>query len=72
MLIDYFVQKLFDKPFDKNGEIASCGNVEEKWLQELLKEPYYALDPPKSTGRELFNENYAKKSIKQLPTIKAM
>ena len=70
MLIDYFVQKLFDKPFDKNGEIASCGNVDEKWLNELLKEPYYALEPPKSTGRELFNENYAKKIYKTAPDNK--
>lgn len=67
MLIDYFVQKLFDIPFDKNGEIASNGCIDNKWLQELLKEPYYCIQPPKSTGRELFNNNYAEKIYKSAP-----
>ena len=67
MLIDYFTQKLFNKPFDKNGEIASQGNVDEKWLEELLKEPYYKKIPPKSTGRELFNKDYAERIFKSAP-----
>ena len=42
MLIDYFTQKLFNIPFDKNGLIAASGNIDNKWLNELLKEPYYS------------------------------
>lgn len=67
MLIDYFVQKLFDKPFDEGGKIALQGKVDEKWLSYLLKEPYYSQKPPKSTGRELFNTEYAKKIYKHAP-----
>ncbi len=59
MLIDYFMQKLFNQPYDKNGQIALKGNIDFNWLNKLLKEPYYKLDPPKSTGRELFNSDYA-------------
>ena len=70
MLIDYFVQKLFQKPFDKDGEIALKGKVDEKWLSFLLKEKYYLKKPPKSTGRELFNEDYAKKIYKHAPKDK--
>ena len=70
MLIDYFTKKLFDLPFDKNGEIAASGNIDNKWLDELLKEPYYLKKPPKTTGRELFNIEYAEKIFKTAPTKK--
>ncbi len=70
MLIDYFVNKLFDLPFDKDGEIAKSGKIDDKWLNELLTEPYYSLQPPKTTGRELFNTEYAKKIYKSAPEKK--
>lgn len=70
MLIDYFVNKLFDKNYDKNGEIASKGEIDNKWLNELLQEPYYSIKPPKTTGRELFNNNYAEKIFKSAPKDK--
>jgi len=67
MLIDYAVQKYFNEPFDKNGEIALQGNVDEAWLNELLIEPYYKKIPPKTTGRELFNNEYIEKHLKSAP-----
>lgn len=70
MLIDYFMQKLFDTAYDKNGETALKGNINEKWLNYLLEEPYYKVTPPKSTGRELFNENYAERILKSAPDNK--
>ncbi len=70
MLIDYFSKKLFDLPFDKNGALAAKGKINEKWLNELLEEPYYKLYPPKSTGRELFNNIYAEKIYKTAPSDK--
>lgn len=70
MLIDYFTQKLFNIPFDENGEIASNGDINENWLNELLKEPYYEQLPPKTTGRELFNKEYAEKIFKTAPIKK--
>lgn len=70
MLIDYFVNKFFRLPFDKNGEIALKGKVDDKWLSELLKEPYYSQVPPKTTGRELFNNDYAEKILLNAPENK--
>ncbi|MBQ9245741.1 anhydro-N-acetylmuramic acid kinase [bacterium] len=70
MLIDYFVKKLFFKDYDKNGEIASQGNIDNQWLQKLLTEPYYAIKPPKTTGRELFDDKYAEKIYKTAPQNK--
>ena len=70
MLIDYYTQKFFDIPYDKNGKIAAQGVISETWLNELLKEDYYAIEPPKTTGRELFNNDYAEKLIKTAPKRK--
>lgn len=70
MLIDSVVNLLFDLPYDKNGEIAKQGKVDEKWLEELLKEPYYSKFPPKSTGRELYNEEYVRHILKTAPQNK--
>lgn len=61
MLIDYFTKKYFNLPYDKNGDIASAGKIDENWLKELLKENYYKKTPPKTTGRELFNAEYCEK-----------
>ena len=68
MLIDYFTQKFFNLPYDKNGEIASTGKIDDVWLNSLLEEPYYSITPPKTTGRELFNSNYAENILKNAPT----
>lgn len=61
VLIDKYVSKHFGQDFDKDGIIASHGTVEENWLIELLKEDYYKQLPPKTTGRELFNDEYLEK-----------
>ena len=40
---------------DEDGRMALAGRVRDDLLMRLLAEPYYALPPPKSTGRELFH-----------------
>lgn len=67
MLIDYCANKFFNIPYDKDGLLASKGIVDEKWLTELLKEPYYSKIPPKTTGRELFNNVYAEQILSNAP-----
>ena len=42
-------------PFDENGRWAASGEVDEKLLERCLDEPYFAQQPPKSTGREYFS-----------------
>ena len=41
-------------PFDRDGERARGGRVDEKLLEQLLADPYYRRDPPKSCGREQY------------------
>lgn len=42
-------------PYDEDGRWAASGQVLPDLLQRLLADPYFALPPPKSTGRDLFN-----------------
>lgn len=58
MMIDAAVQKLYGEKFDKNGEYACKGKLIPLLAEELKNHPYFALDIPKTTGRELFGEHY--------------
>lgn len=40
--------------FDRDGRRAAAGAIDAHLLDELLADPYYALEPPRSTGRERF------------------
>lgn len=42
--------------YDNAGEWAGGGTVLPALLERMLAEPYFATAPPKSTGRDLFNE----------------
>ncbi len=59
MVIDWLSQKLFNKPFDRNGIFAARGRVIEPVLEEALRNPFFRLKPPKSAGREQFGREYA-------------
>lgn len=59
VLIDYFAKKLFNKDFDFNGKLASQGSIDEQLLRFMMNHEYYDLPIPKTTGREMFNEEYA-------------
>lgn len=56
MIIDGLVQRLTNglQRYDRDGEYALAGQVVESYLARWLAEPYFAEQPPKSTGRELF------------------
>ncbi len=65
-LLDLAVQHLTDgaKSYDENGNWAAsgipCHSLVEKWL----KQDYFHLHPPKSTGRELFGVAYLHECLK--------
>jgi len=54
-LLDGWCQRHRGQPFDADGQWAASGQVHEPLLRTLLAEPYLALAPPKSTGRDLFH-----------------
>ncbi len=67
IMIDYCVEKYFQKSYDKDGKIAASGIVSDTWLECLLSDEYYYLDPPKSTGREYFSPEYIENVLKFAP-----
>jgi anhydro-N-acetylmuramic acid kinase len=52
--------------FDVDGAIAAAGQVDEELLALLLREEYYALPAPKSTGKELFHDRYLTEALTTL------
>ncbi|MEO5844219.1 MAG: anhydro-N-acetylmuramic acid kinase [Caldimonas sp.] len=54
-LLDLWSERSSGRPFDEAGRVAARGDVDRRLLDTLLAEPYFALDPPKSTGLDLFN-----------------
>ena len=45
-------------PFDRDGEGARAGRVNEALLAKLLADPYYHRPPPKSCGREQYGAEF--------------
>ena len=54
-LLDAWCLRHRHEPFDRDGAFAAGGRVDSSLLQRLLADPYFALPPPKSTGREHFH-----------------
>jgi len=57
-LMDHWCSRHTGQPFDDGGAWAASGRVLDSLLGALLAEPYLALPPPKSTGRDLFNASW--------------
>lgn len=55
VLMDLWIQRHQDQPYDSNGDWAASGETDTALLTQLLKDPYFYRAPPKSTGREDFN-----------------
>lgn len=58
VLLDAAANRFHGARCDLDGRWAAAGRVHPRLLDLLLREPYYAAEPPKSTGRELFNADY--------------
>jgi anhydro-N-acetylmuramic acid kinase len=57
-LLDYWCNEHLGRPYDAGGSWAAEGRVIPSLLARLLAEPYFALPPPRSTGRDLFNPSW--------------
>jgi anhydro-N-acetylmuramic acid kinase len=56
MLMDAWIKQHLQKNYDADGAWAATGTVLPALLSALLNDPYFAAPPPKSTGRDLFND----------------
>ena len=53
-LLDGLARRLLQRPFDAEGATAARGRVSSDWVAAELRHPFFALQPPKSTGRDTF------------------
>ncbi len=63
VLLDGWCDKYFDLSYDKNGEIAKSGEINNKLLSLMLDDGYFKQSHPKSTGREYFNMDWIESKI---------
>ncbi|HRI60071.1 MAG TPA: anhydro-N-acetylmuramic acid kinase [Saprospiraceae bacterium] len=66
-LIDAFARALFGVPYDENALLAKAGRVDERLLDILKADPFFAKPFPKTTGPELFSPEWVQAAFRQLP-----
>jgi len=71
VLIDLWCQRKLGKAFDAGGRWAAGGKVHAGLLRRALAEPFLAKPPPKSTGRDLFDEAWLERWLAGEPTAPA-
>jgi anhydro-N-acetylmuramic acid kinase len=65
MVIDGLVRHFTHgrKSFDRNAEIAACGKLLPRLLDQLLRDKFFLKPPPKTAGREQYGENYLRRVL---------
>jgi anhydro-N-acetylmuramic acid kinase len=58
VLMDLWCRRMTGRPYDDGGAMAASGQVHGALLAAFLSDPYFALPPPKSTGRDRFNAGW--------------
>jgi anhydro-N-acetylmuramic acid kinase len=58
MVIDAVTERLFSKPYDRDGKIAASGIVLEPVIAQILKGRFFQRKPPKTAGREEFGREF--------------
>ncbi|MFO1434997.1 MAG: anhydro-N-acetylmuramic acid kinase [Gammaproteobacteria bacterium] len=68
-LMDEWAREHIGQAYDKDGQWAANGRINDALLQALLADDYFKLRPPKSTGREYFNREWLQVHLANLPIV---
>jgi anhydro-N-acetylmuramic acid kinase len=60
MVIDAITERLFGRPFDRGGKIASSGKVLDAVIDATLQRGFFRMKPPKTAGREEFGRDFVR------------
>lgn len=63
VLLDLWVQRHHNVPYDKDGVWARSGQIDYILLDKMMEDPYFSQPYPKSTGREKFNDAWLDEMI---------
>ncbi|WP_275898311.1 anhydro-N-acetylmuramic acid kinase AnmK [Peribacillus alkalitolerans] len=66
MIINDVCKRLLNKEYDEDGIIASKGQVHHSFIEKWLGLDFFHLQPPKSTGRELFGSSFTERILSEL------
>jgi anhydro-N-acetylmuramic acid kinase len=71
VLLNAWVSTHKQQPYDENGVWSSSYTYSETLLNKLLQHPYFKKQPPKSTGREMFDLPWVNQILSEMnETIK--
>ncbi len=70
MMMNRAMKKLFNKEYDKDGLISETGALIIPMFEEILDNEYFCKKPPKTTGRELFGDQYTDKLLEKYSDFK--
>lgn len=65
-LMDGWIQSQLGQALDAQGQWAASGTSHTELLDRMLQDPFLARRPPKSTGREYFNNRWLQAHIDSL------
>jgi len=71
MLLDAFVRARTQgaQQFDRGGALAAAGRVDSALLSAMLADEYFALPPPKTSGRERFGAQFLARHERELAKL---
>jgi anhydro-N-acetylmuramic acid kinase len=70
VMIDHAMRALYDRAYDRDGEVAASGTIHPEMIEALLDHPFYGRKPPRSAWRLDFGSAYADRMLetwKHLP-----
>lgn len=71
-LMDLWAQRHIGQPYDANGTWAAGARSLRPLLARMLGEPYFCQEPPKSSGRELFNAGWLSRFVDGSENVQAV
>ncbi|MBC7802804.1 MAG: anhydro-N-acetylmuramic acid kinase [Candidatus Parcubacteria bacterium] len=63
-LLDMWAARHLGTPCDAGGAWAASGLPDPALLERMLQDPYFSAAPPKSTGRDLFNQGWLQNRLR--------
>jgi anhydro-N-acetylmuramic acid kinase len=72
VLMDHWAAQHLKQPCDWGGEWAAKGVADPRLLRTMQDEPYFAMPPPKSTGRDLFNAQWLSDCLQRAGLVDAL
>ncbi len=70
MMIDLLMKKFYEREFDKDGEVASSGKInEDLFIALITQDTFIEMPPPKSTGREYYGEEFLAPLLEEFANV---